>query len=96
MRWLLFGLVIIFLVLQFRLWVGKGSLAEVATLEAELAVQEKEIQHLKARNDELQAEVNSLKEGLEAIEEHARANLGMIKDDEIFFQITGQGAASGQ
>lgn len=87
MRWLLIGLVIVLFYLQFRLWVGKGSLAEVTTLESEIAAQQRDIQQLKSRNDELQAEVDSLKSGLEAVEEHARSDLGMIKKDEVFFQI---------
>jgi cell division protein FtsB len=76
--------------LQYRLWVGEGSLAEVRTLQQEIALQKEELAGLKARNRALQAEVRDLKDGLEAIEERARAELGMIKEGETFYQIIGE------
>ena len=87
MRFLIAILVILLLVLQFRLWVGEGSLAEVHGLKKEIAVQEAELEKLRERNRALEAEVMDLKQGLEAIEERARNELGMIREGEVFYQV---------
>jgi cell division protein FtsB len=73
--------------LQYRLWVGEGSLAEVYSLKQEIAARETELEQLASRNRELQAEVNDLRTGLDALEERARGELGMIKPGEIFLQV---------
>jgi cell division protein FtsB len=73
--------------LQYRLWVGEGSLAEVHSLQREIAAQEAELERLTARNRELQAEVDDLRTGLDALEERARGELGMIKPGETFLQV---------
>jgi cell division protein FtsB len=86
-RLLIAILVILFLALQYRLWVGEGSLAEVSNLSQQVEAQKAENQRLKDRNAVLDAEVQDLKTGYEAIEERARSELGMIKDDETFYQI---------
>ncbi len=77
----------LFLFLQFRLWVGDGSLAEVWRLNRQVEVQRAENGALKERNQTLEAEVRDLKQGQAAIEERAREDLGMIGKDETFFQI---------
>ena len=87
MRLLIFILLVLFIVLQYRLWVGEGSLAEVSNLSDRVEMQKIENQRLKDRNAALDAEVQDLKMGYEAIEERARSELGMIKDDETFYQI---------
>jgi cell division protein FtsB len=74
-------------VLQYRLWIGQGSLAELHSLKQEIALQEAEVTRLLTRNQELQAEVVDLSEGEEAVEERARTELGMIKAGEIFIQV---------
>ena len=85
---LLFGVLLItFLVLQYRLWVGQGSLAEVVQLKRQIAQQERRLEEMRERNSVLRAEVNSLKHGLEAVEARARSELGMIKEGETFYQI---------
>lgn len=76
-----------FLALQYRLWVGKGSYAEVKHLQNEIARQKLELKTMQQQNLELRAEIEDLKKGLDAIEERARSELGMIRDGEIFFQI---------
>lgn len=86
-RLLIVGLIILVAVLQYRLWVGEGSLAEVYGLKREIAAQERELERLGARNQELQAEVKDLQGGREALEERARAELGMIAEGEIFIQV---------
>ena len=87
MRWLVGLLVALLLLLQYRLWIGDGSLAEVWDLYQQVETQREENQRLRERNQALEAEVEDLKQGLEAIEERAREELGMIKDDETFYQI---------
>lgn len=87
MRLLIVALVMLLAVLQYRLWVGEGSLAEVHGLKQEIAVQESELERLRVRNRELQAEVDDLRTGVEALEERARGELGMIKPGEIFIQV---------
>ena len=87
MKWALFFLVFLFILLQFKLWVGDGSMVDVTELRKEIREQQAENKQLIARNEELEAEVKDLKEGLEAIEERARADLGMIKEGETFYHV---------
>lgn len=86
-RWLIVILIALLLSLQYRLWVGEGSLAEVWSLKKAGAVQRTENAALKERNAVLEADVQDLKQGLDAAEERARTELGMIKDGEVFYQI---------
>jgi cell division protein FtsB len=81
------ALLLILLVLQFRLWVGDGSLAELRQLEAQVEVQQLENEELRKRNEMLESEVLDLKNGLEAVEERARSELGMVKEGETFYLI---------
>lgn len=87
MRLVLILLIILFFWLQYQLWVGKGSLTEVRELRYAIESQKEKNDQLKERNESLAAEVKDLKAGLEAIEELARSEMGMIKKDEIFYQI---------
>jgi len=75
------------LFLQYRLWVGEGSLAEVSSLKREIEEQARELVQLKDRNRALEAEVEDLRNGLEAVEERARSELGLVKDGEVFYQV---------
>jgi len=75
------------LALQYPLWLGKGGWLRVRELDRGLAQQRETLAKLKARNDALDAEVRDLKEGYDAIEERARMELGMIKRDEVFYQV---------
>jgi cell division protein FtsB len=75
------------IVLQYDLWVGKGSIVEVRQLESALIQQTSRNKQLRERNDALGVEVLDLKKGLEAIEERVRMELGMIKQDETFFHV---------
>lgn len=87
MKWLLSLLIVLLLLLQYKLWVGDGGVPEVLHLEQEVAKQEQHKQQLEERNASLAAEVEDLKQGLDAIEERARSELGMIRKDEQFYQI---------
>jgi len=80
-------LVAIVLALQYPLWIGKGSWLRVWELDRNLTHQKDHNARLKARNEALDAEVRDLKQGLEAVEERARFELGMIRKDEIFYQV---------
>ena len=82
------------LALQYPLWLGKGSWLRVLDLDRSLEQQRAQNARLKARNDALDAEVKDLKQGLEAVEERARLELGMIKKDETFYQVVPPNAAS--
>lgn len=86
-RWLTILLIALLLGLQYKLWVGEGSLAEIWSLHQAGELQREENARLKERNAALEAEVQDLKQGLDAIEERARSELGMIKDGETFYQI---------
>ncbi len=93
MKILSFILASLLLALQYPLWIGKGSWMRVWELDRSLAQQRDTNARLKARNDALDAEVRDLKQGLDAIEERARLELGMIRRDEIFYQVV-QGRSS--
>ena len=73
--------------LQFRLWVGEGSLAHQFELDTQIDEQRNENQLLKRRNEKVAQEVESLKTNLDSIEEKARRDLGMIKEGEIFYLV---------
>lgn len=75
--------------IQYPLWFGKGGWLRVAELERELVLQQERNGRLAARNAALDAEVRDLKQGFEALEERARFELGMIRQDEVFFQVVG-------
>lgn len=87
MRWLLAVLIVLFLFLQYRLWVGEGSLAQKQMLHREVESQRLENQGFKERNSILASEVNDLKDGLESVEERARVDLGMVKNGETFYMV---------
>ncbi|MGQ7844813.1 cell division protein FtsB [Granulosicoccus sp. 3-233] len=87
MKVLLGLLLVLLLALQYRLWFGDGSLQEVWRLREQARASQAEVQRLSMRNQALAAEVADLKSGLEAIEERARAELGMIDKDETFYQF---------
>ena len=87
MKALVAALVLVLLVLQWRLWVGDGGVAELHQLENQLTVQQQENEALRLRNQMLENEVLDLKNGLEAVEERARSDLVMTRKDETFYMI---------
>ncbi|MBT3888606.1 MAG: cell division protein FtsB [Nitrosomonadaceae bacterium] len=80
-------LFVLIVLLQYSLWQGKGSWNRVWETSQKVASQKEANQRNEIRNGALEAEVQDLKKGLVAIEERARNELGMIKQDEIFFQV---------
>ena len=93
---ILIGILIVLLIgLQYKLWFGDGSLSEVVQLSRELDSQKQKLQELEERNRILEAQVLDLQNGLDAFEEKARNDLGMIKQGETFIQlIPGKGTTS--
>jgi cell division protein FtsB len=87
MRLLALVLVVSIAALQWPLWAGKGGWMRVWELDQQLKAQRRTNDGLRTRNAALDAEVRDLKTGYDAIEERARSELGMIKQDEVFFQV---------
>ena len=80
-------LILILLGLQYKLWLGDGSVPQLNSLKEQLAVQKEENAKLLARNRVLEADVLELKSGDQALEERARYELGMIKEDETYYHF---------
>lgn len=87
MRMLIAALILILIGLQIRLWTGSGSFSEIDRLNDRVDAQAAENEELKERNDALYKEVEELQTGLDAIEERARNELGLIKEGETFYLI---------
>ena len=86
--WLFIVLILLLAGLQYRLWVGEGSLAQVSRLQQQIAEQQGENERLLERNRILEAEVMELKRGMETVEERARHELGMLKEGETLYLLT--------
>ncbi len=86
-RLLAVAFAVLIVALQYPLWLGKGGWLKVWQQEAFLEQAKQSNDKLRVRNEALQAEVHDLKQGYDAIEERARSELGMIKDDEVFIQV---------
>ena len=85
---ILIGVLILLLIgLQYKLWFGDGSLSEVVQLSGELEIQKEKLRLLEDKNRILEAQVLDLQSGLDAFEEKARSDLGMIKQGETFIQL---------
>lgn len=87
MRILLAILLLLLILLQYKLWLGEGGFTDIRRLEQRVAEQALENEQLEQRNRELEAEVEDLRQGYDAIEERARSELGMIKEQEEFYQV---------
>lgn len=73
--------------LQYRLWFGEGGIAEGVRLQEKIVIEEARNAELKARNDRLAHQVLELQNGHLAVEQHAREELGLVKDDETYYQF---------
>jgi cell division protein FtsB len=93
MKWLVAALSIILLLLQYRLWISQSGVRGLAPLRAAVAAQAADNSRLTARNRELAAEVHDLKNGMTALEERARSELGMIGGNETFYQVVPRSTA---
>lgn len=87
MRALFAILLLILVLLQLKMWFGEGGFSDVRRLEQRVEEQTEENEALAQRNRELRAEVEDLRQGLGAVEERARSELGLIKENEEFYQV---------
>jgi cell division protein FtsB len=87
MKWLAVGLALSILLLQYRVWLSEDGVRELDRLKKAVAMQHSENDQLAERNKQLAAEVRDLKTGLDALEERARSDLGMIASNETFYQV---------
>jgi cell division protein FtsB len=87
MKWLAAALAVAVILLQYRVWLSPDGVREVARLREAVAAQRGENDRLDERNRQLAAEVRDLKTGMDAIEERARSDLGMIARNETFYQV---------
>ena len=87
MKWLATALAVAVILLQYRVWFSEDGVREVVRLRHAVATQKTENDQLAERNKQLGAEVRDLKTGMDAIEERARSDLGMIAHNETFYQV---------
>ncbi len=87
MKYLTLALAALIALLQYPMWLGKGGWLRVWDTDQQLQAQYEKNRKLQVRNVALDAEVRDLKQGLDAVEERARSELGMIRQDEMFFQV---------
>ena len=96
MKWLSAALLVVVVLLQYRIWLSEDGLRELRRLEGSVATQRAENDQLTERNRQLAAEVRDLKNGMQALEERARSELGMIASNETFYQVVPPQQAGGQ
>jgi len=87
MKWVVAIMFTLFCLLQYRLWFGKNSIPDFMILKKEVALQVTQNANLRQRNSLLKADIHDLNIGLEAAEERARNELGLIKKGETFYRI---------
>jgi cell division protein FtsB len=87
MRPLFIILIVSLIILQHKLWLGDGNLIQGHHLEKKLAIHEQENNKLAQRNRALEADISELKSGEQALEEQARYELGMVKENEVYYQF---------
>ena len=87
MKIIAFVLLFLLIWLQYKIWLQDGGIPEVIQIQQEVEEVKTEVQQLQERNSSLDAEVKDLKKGLDAIEERARSEMGMIKQGEVYYQV---------
>jgi|ERR1700722_18357392 cell division protein FtsB len=87
MKWLAAALAVAVILLQYRVWFSEDGVREVTRLKSAVTAQSTENEQLAERNKQLAAEVRDLKTGMDALEERARSDLGMIARNETFYQV---------
>ena len=87
MKSIVFVLLVLLIWLQYKIWLQDGGIPEVIQLQQEIEEVKTEVGKLQERNSSLDAEVKDLKKGLDAIEERARSEMGMIKEGEVYYQV---------
>ena len=86
-RWILLILIVTILIMQTKIWISEDGYFQLRALQNDLEIQRNENIFLEKRNNELEAEINNLKSGNEAIEERARNDLGLIGENESLYLI---------
>jgi cell division protein FtsB len=94
LRWIALILLVILIGLQLKLWTGSGGMREVEALRTSVKKQGEDNDRLRQRNQALAADVSDLKHGEQAVEARARAELGLIKPGETFYQVVEQPAGA--
>lgn len=87
MKFIAIILLVLLLMLQYRIWLGDGGLPQVLKLDGDIEQVQQKVEKLQERNKALDAEVIDLKTGLQAIEERARSELGMMHKDDVYYQV---------
>ena len=87
MKWLATILLVVFISLQYRIWFGQSSFQKIQQQENKVSQIKLENDELQLRNQKLLAEIKDLRKGVDSVEERARFQLGMIKEDEVFFRL---------
>ena len=87
LKWLALVLIALLIALQVKLWTGDGGMRDLRAIRERVAEQQAANVKLKQRNDALQADVDDLKHGQDAVEARARSQLGLIKPGEVFYQV---------
>ena len=87
MKKIILLLIVLLVLLQYKIWLGEGGIPKILQLQEEVDAVQIQADKLKERNHALDAEVQDLKKGLDAIEERARSDLGMIAKDEVYYQV---------
>ncbi|MGB5397942.1 MAG: cell division protein FtsB [Gammaproteobacteria bacterium] len=87
MKFIAIILLVLLLMLQYRIWLGDGGLPQVLKLDGDIEQVQQKVEQLQERNKALDAEVIDLKTGLQAIEERARSELGMMHKDDVYYQV---------
>ena len=90
MRIFVIALTLLFGLLQYTLWFGKNGVSDYYAVKDEIEVQQQVNSKLQARNNEMFAEIDDLKQGIDAIEERARHELGLVRDGETFYRMIGE------
>ncbi|SHM09858.1 cell division protein FtsB [Vreelandella subglaciescola] len=91
-KWLVLGLLALLALLQYKLWLGRGGWQDLQQVQTRVDAQEAANAPMRERNARLAAEVRDLKTGLDAVEERARSDMGMVRADEQFFWVPGVSA----
>lgn len=90
MRYVIVVLIVLLLAMQYKLWFESGGFQQMEKLHHEIAIHKLQDQELAKQNDQLRAEVKDLKQGVDAAQERARTELGMVKKNEEYYQIVPQ------
>jgi len=95
MRYAIIILILLLLVMQYKFWFDSGGLQQMEKLRHEIAIHKLQDQELAKQNDQLRAEVKDLKQGVDAAQERARSELGMVRQNEEYYQIVPQKTEKG-